>query len=507
MKGIVIFFDDKNSKYGDEKIFSGFCAKQLAETVMENVKKATEKCTIENIYTITEADSYSSLMDKMIQYVLESSADFVIYSYKDLPFLNEDLIHQMIYSHLEYKAEYTFADGYPYGFAPEIIDSGCLKILCQLSKTTQKSIGDAAVSRESFFNLIKTDINSFEVETVLAKTDWRLLRLNFDCADKAHFIECKSVYDGIGEKVCDAEEICEFASRNVECLKTVPGFYELQISGFVSYKSIYSPWNSCSDEKLSYEKFEGLFKKIADFSEGGVISLSAWGEAFSHPELLKMIEKILSVDSFSVFIETDGQLITEEICSRLADIVNKASPRTNHYAPVMITVKIDAFSAKTYKIINPDSLENSLEKCLESVRLLNAAVPGSVYPQFTRMQQNEEELESFFRYWNEKSNPSGGNLVIQKYNDYTGFLPPCKPADLSPLVRNPCWHLRRDMVILLNGDVPSCRNCIKNDIIGNVYEESLEEIWKKNNDLLLEHINKKYCNKCGKCDEYYTYNF
>ena len=87
------------------------------------------------------------------------------------------------------------------------------------------------------------------------------------------------------------------------------------------------------------------------------------------------------------------------------------------------------------------------------------------------------------------------------------MLPECKPADLSPLERNVCWHLRRDMVILTNGDVPFCKEYVLDGIIGNVFEQDLAEIWKKTDDVVKEHICQKYNSKCGNCDEYYTFNF
>ena len=122
------------------------------------------------------------------------------------------------------------------------------------------------------------------------------------------------------------------------------------------------------------------------------------------------------------------------------------------------------------------------------------------------MNENEEELESFFRYWNEKSNSSNGNFIIQKYNSFCGLIPDRKPADLSPVERNVCWHLRRDMNILVNGDVTFCHSCV-NKVVGNVFTETLEKIWNQNNTEIMNHINKTYCDKCGKCDEYYTFNF
>ena len=138
---------------------------------------------------------------------------------------------------------------------------------------------------------------------------------------------------------------------------------------------------------------------------------------------------------------------------------------------------------------------------------MNAVIPGCVYPQFVRMNSNESELELFFRYWNEKTSNSQGNLIIQKYNDFAGLLKTCKPADLSPLERNVCWHLRRDMTILSNGEVPLCSQFVLGGIIGNVFNDTLENIWKKYDSELNNHICGNYSEKCRKCDEYYTFNF
>ena len=119
MKGIIIFYKDKFSKYADEKVFSGESARDLT-------KKWAEKIDLE--YFELEANSLSILLTKSKELCDSKNADYVVFSYDDLPFLDFNLSKKMISSHIEYKAEYTFADGYPYGFSPEIIDSGPLEI-------------------------------------------------------------------------------------------------------------------------------------------------------------------------------------------------------------------------------------------------------------------------------------------------------------------------------------------------------------------------------------------
>lgn len=541
MKGLIIFFNDKNSKYADKKVFSGQSAREISQKWAEKI--GFDLCHL-------EANSLSQLLDLMVQKADEKKADFLIFSYDDLPFLDENLTKKMINSHIEYKAEYTFADGYPYGFTPEIIDAGTLKILASLSKSSQKDKGDLPLARDSIIKLIESDINSFEVEAELAPHDWRLYRFAFHCGRKENFMQTKALYDEILQKNqrekapgCEnergsendrgsenpqsienltADEKSKIASQTLGCLKTIPGFYNIQIADkvlsnytYLPYKKAYqqkfnlSPENAPATAIMPYEKFSDLVDKIADFSEDAVISLSSWGEPLTHPDCLKMIEKVLSYKSLSVFLETDGLLVTDDFASKLKNIVQNAEPRTNGWGKVMIAVAIDSFTAQTYTKLHQGSSPEDFSKAVAAISKLQGAIPGSVYPQFVRINDNEAELEGFFRYWNEKTNPSGGNLIIQKYDDFAGLLPSCKPADLSPLEKNPCWHLRRDLTILSNGDVPSCRAHVLSGIIGNVFNEneSLEKIWHKTDGILQEQINQQYKNKCERCDENYTYNF
>ena len=510
MKSIIVFYNDESSKYSNQKAFSGKSAKELTMVWAENLKN--------DVFTV-ESKNLSQLLSDMKDLCTENSADYVIFTWNDLPFLNLELTQQMMESHTKYKSEYTFADGYPYGLSPELIDAGTLSILAQLSKTNQITLGEKAVERDSIYNLIKTDINSFEVEAEIAPEDWRLYRFAFHCGKKENFMQCRALNEAVSEKnITDANELSSIAANTLGCLKTVPGYYNIQIADKIHSNYIYLPYFSAYEEKnklspinatkcMRYDDFSGLIEKIAEFSEKAVINLSAWGEPLTNPDCLKMIEKILSYEGLSVFVETDGLLVDEAFCTQLGKIVEASSPRTNGWQKVMFAVSFDSFSAKTYMQLHDGATEQDFNKAIQSVSLLQQVIPDAVYPQFVRINENEAELEGFYRFWNEKNNPSAGNMIIQKYESFAGLLPERKPADLSPLERNPCWHLRRDMNILTNGDVTFCRCSVLSEVIGNIFENTLEEIWKKTDAELKEQISKKYNNKCGKCDESYTYNF
>ena len=525
MKTIVIFYDE-DSKYSKEKAFKGKSAVELTNEWAQSLNLPS--------FTVKSA-TLTDLLCDMKEICSKENAENVVFSFIDLPFLNKELSQKILDFHINYKAEYTFADGYPYGFAPEALNAGTIGILAELSKSTQKTLGEQPVTRESIYNLIKTDINSFDVETVISDTDWRLLRLAFHCGKKDNFVQCKALTQaseaaGI-EEGAGVEDLSALAAKNPACLKTIPGFYNIQIADAVSYDSVYLPYFAAYTEKnktsplaqestnlpfMPFDKCSNLIEKIAAFSENAVISLSAWGEPLYHPDFLKIVEKILSYRGLSVFLETDGQLVNPELCQKLAEIAAKAEKRSHQWQKIMIAVSLDAVTEATYQKLHKKSPEGAFQKAVNALAMLQQALPGCVYPQFVRMNENEEELEAFYRYWNEKTNPSGGNLIIQKYDDFAGLLPPCKPADLSPLERDPCWHLRRDLTILTSGEVPLCRACVLagshcgGKSAGNVFVEELEEIWHKSDRLLENHIKKNYsenCVNCEKCDEWYTFNF
>lgn len=516
MKSIVILYEN-NSKYSIETSFDGRSAKELCECSFSKLGL--------DIFKINKVNTVLELVSSIYKVAKENNADYIIFSYNDLPFIDLTLINKMVANHEKYKAEYTYADGYPYGFSPEVIDTGALGILVELASNNHKEEGEKEVCRESIYNLLKTEINSFEVEAVISDEDYRLLRLAFHCGKKENYLATLSLYYTLREKCqkksfseikesFSADEISSIASVTLDVLKTVPGFYNIQIADKVSNNALYSPYNKVYEEKnnksplnstnvMPYEKFSDLVDKIAAFSDTAVISLSLWGEAFSHKDILKFIEKILSYEGLSCFIETDGYLLDEAMCNSLKEIRDKSLPRTNGWDKLMIAVTLDSITPSMYNTIHEGD-EKGFEKALNGISNLYNTIPEAVYPQFTRMTDNENELEGFFRYWNEKAK---GQFIIQKYDDYAGVLPNKKPADLSPIERNVCWHLRRDFPILSNGDVPLCKSHLLCNSVGNVFNEELSDIWKKFNKTVTEHINKIYNEKCGKCDEFYTFNF
>ena len=448
------------------------------------------------------------------------SADDVVYSSADRPFLDRGLTNELLESHRKYISEYTFADGYPYGFSPEIINSGTLKILSAFASETHKELGELPASNECIFNVMKADINSFEIESVIAPKDFRMLRFDFSCSQKRNFVACQKLYTNAlkNEIPLTAKSLSELAENCTEVHQTLPAFYNIQISENCLANPFYNPYPKAFKNKFGFfpfekenpnpkdmtlEKFNFLVEQISSFSEDAVIGLSAWGEPLLNKNFSEFVEIVLRYKNLSVLVETDGILVTEQLASKIFEISERSGKRKNGAENVTWIVSIDSFTEDMYNKIFSNGNFNS---AVNSILALNKFFPTSVYPQFTRMNENEDELEKFYRFWHSKDSPSVGKVIIQKYNDFCKLLPSRKPADLSPLERNVCWHLKRDMTILCTGDVPLCRQFLFSSI-GNVFDEGVENIWKKYFDEVQNQLEKKYGEKCKDCDEYYTFNF
>ncbi|MBO4320695.1 MAG: spiro-SPASM protein [Treponema sp.] len=480
-----------------------------------------------------ESWNMKELIQEMARAAGQSGAGEVIYSFADRPFLDSALTVQLLQEHEKYSAEYTFADGYPEGFAPEIIHSGTLAILSSLISGNASSEGAKKVTPQGIFAVMKTDINSFEIETVLSQKDYRMLRLDFSCSSLAGKTACTRLYElSLDNKVpFAAESLSEFAEKTPSIQRTVPAFYNIQLCRNYTVSSVYNPYfvlphlrdkislSAKPVSVMSLEQFKALVSQIASFSGSAVIGLSACCDPVVIPNLSEYVKAVLEYPSLSVLIESDGIYMSESLASFIAAVSAQSSPRTNGMDAVTWIISVDAFRSGMYSKIHGEYCSGSdkveptgdgsfcFEKARQAVSLLSGLFPGAVYPQFLRMNVNENELEPFYRYYHDKASPSGGKLIIQKYDHYCRTMPDEKSADLSPLLRNPCWHIKRDMMIMNDGSVPFCRECLEKIIVGNVFRDGIKAVWEKMTPMAEKEMSGIHEQICEDCDEYYTFNF
>ena len=215
----------------------------------------------------------------------------------------------------------------------------------------------------------------------------------------------------------------------------------------------------------------------------------------SKTELTEFIEEAIEVIKAAgfdlIFLETAGIGWDREALKKLAD---RAGER------LIWIVSLDALTEETYRRLRGKGFQEAVDTAMYLLELF----PSSAWVQAVRMDSNEEDLEKFYRSWKERTE----NIIIQKYDHFSGRLPQRRVADISPLKRNPCWHLKRDLVVLINGDVPMCREDLDGQYsLGNIFRDGFQAVWKRGEEYYLQHLEQKYPSLCSECDEYYTFNY
>jgi len=413
----------------------------------------------------------------------------IFYFYGDCPLLEESITSRMYRNHLRYFAQYTFADGYPYGLTPEILN---VSILSSLEKLV--SGGEEPVERNSIFSVIQKDINSFDLETEISPADTRLLRVSLTCDTQRNYIQTGRI---ISEGGVNETAILDIILNRQELLRTLPAYVAVQIIDGCLQSCSYCPFPLFGGDILnqrnlmSLKEFAEILKKVEEFADDAVLALSLWGEPALHSQIAELLEETVKHKKIYPLVETSGIGWNKDTLKRISENVGNV---------VQWIVSLDAHERNLYKELRGEGMEEALHTC----DILFSLFPGRVHVQAVRMKYNEENLETFFREWKKRT----PNVIIQKYDHFCNFLPQRKVTDLSPVKRHPCWHLKRDLVILLDGTVPLCREDIKrNYILGNIFEQELSEIWQEGERYYLEQLKGIYNPLCEKCDEYYTFNF
>ena len=436
-----------------------------------------------------EVPDMKTLFETIMEYAGEGKFDNIFYIFADTPLIDPAIAERMYSNHRKYFASYTFAEGFPYGLAPEILKTGIFPPLIRLAEKEK-----FPVTRNGIFEVVKKDINFFDIETELSGKDQRMLRVSLSADTKRNFNQMKRIFDAGGTEEVSVTDVLE---KRADLLRVEPAFVNVQISGGCLQACSYCPYPKIKEnvltnrEFMSLEDWKMILSKVKDFSDDAVFSVSLWGEPSLHPDLTAFAEALLSYGKFSLVIETSGTGWNRETIDELKRLDD---------GRLTWILSLDAENGESYKTLRGEGWGEALS----TAEYLAETFGDNFYVQSVRMKRNEDYLEKFFRKWKDK----GVNTIIQKYDSFCGFLPEEKVTDISPLKRNPCWHIKRDLTVLLDGTVQMCREDLENRYsLGNIFKDDLPSIWEKGMPLYMRHLDEDYPDICRKCDEYYTYNF
>jgi spiro-SPASM protein len=454
--------------------------------------------------------------------------DFVYYAWADTPFLDPVLAAQIAERHVRFAADYSYADGWPYGLGPELITGEAAGILCKIAGDD----GFGPVKRDSLFTVLQKDINSFDIETEISTVDLRYHRLSLAADSRRNLLLLERFAQAVSSKTPCAEDVERIIKEHPEYLRTLPAFFPIQVSAscppkggacaFCPYVRSNPSAAGANNDGVSVNgknfidpaEFTSLLDKIENFAGDADIDRSLWRELSLHPQREALINAVLERPALSLVIETSGYGWGGFNLEQLAEKTAAAKNRLNGLPALSWIVSLDSAALPV--------TETEAVSFVKKLTLLFPRETGKdkrVYVETIRTAGAEDAVEQFYRAWKAGLQNGGGTsansdisapgIIIQKYDDFCGFLPRRQAVDLSPVERRPCWHLMRDFPVLIDGTVPHCREDQTGvfEKIGNVFREEPETIWKRGKALYLSHCRKEYEGPCKVCDEYYTFNF
>ncbi|MDR0442287.1 MAG: spiro-SPASM protein [Treponema sp.] len=515
MNALLVLYGGKLSKEAFEPVYNG---KNSLTLSLEQAKKfpgvgktallacAGDFSGLQDVQIIQkDAWTKRTLLEKIAE--LQEGFDCAYFAFVDCPFLDPAMAGAIAERHTRYAAEYSYADGWPYGLAPEMLSPGTAAILAKILGEE-----DGHVERDILFSVIQKDINAFDIEAEISPVDLRCHRITL-CADsKRNYLLLQNFIVAAGN-IPAAADVERIVAEQPEILRTLPNFYPIQVYGGCPQSCALCPYPKFTDalgrkDFIDSKKFEGLLDRITAFSEDAVIDLSLWGELSLHPEKMKLIEAVISRPELALIIETSGIGWKNEELEKCAGLSHNTSTRKNPLPTLSWIVSLDTTDNERYREIRGAGFAEAHD----CAKKLLSLYQKNCYVQAVRTAGTETDTEKFYRYWKENAPSGQANIIIQKYDDFCGFMEKKQASDISPVIRQPCWHIMRDMPVLTDGTVPLCREELAASadttrILGNVFTDTLESIWEKGAHYYREQCKKNYPGLCANCDEYYTYNF
>lgn len=403
------------------------------------------------------------------------------------PFYDYKFVEEALERHNKFIADFTYAMGYPDCLAPRIVKK---EIIPEIIKLVED---DEALEKDWLFYSLSKDINSFDIETFLADIDLRLYRIKFgsnDVGERALMAKIFKIFNNIP----NIREIERYLSENIKELYTVPYMVTFELNSKPALESIYRLPTGDPDALLDVELCKKAILQIKEINPTAVVLFGGRGEIFEHPGVFELID-FVSKNCLTLILESEG-------VSKVGDITTNLDKINLDKSSFFVVLKYDAYDETTYKKIRPDGDFGKLNA-------LFAELTGKgykTYKEVTRTVDNEVEIEKYIRNTDKDGNSEADSLIIRKYSTYCGALPDKKVVDLSPLERIPCFHLRREIYVKSNADVPICR--YKPDwIIGNIQTNSIGDIADKLKEEYRKNSECEYHDFCKNCDDYYIFNF
>lgn len=416
----------------------------------------------------------------------KTGADHIIKIFVDSPFLDPEIIKEMLDIHLNNLAEFTYSENLPPGFSCEIISK---ELIETIPETEEKTL--------PLSDVIKSNINQFDVELYYREPDIRNKRITFRSSNARDKEIMENTYAHLN-RVPVYSEIEDTINLHPELLYIGPSYLEIELTGRCDLDCIFCYRKTLGEihGDMEVDLYKKILSDLRFFNLPYSVCFGGSGEPLMHNHLYEILELTEKEDLMhNIVIETNGIYADANLKSFL---LSRNDPR------IKLICNLNGLDDETYRSIHGfDGFEKAFHNITSIAEALNDH--ESVYLQIMKINETEEYLDSYYDFWEKYKIP----VILQKQNTYIGKMEDRRYSDLSPLERTPCWHLQRDMYILSDGRVTFCKQDVDGTHAkGNLANESIKEIWAKSKKYFLNDYKSDYATSpdCKSCDEWYTFN-
>jgi len=241
---------------------------------------------------------------------------------------------------------------------------------------------------------------------------------------------------------------------------------------------------------------ELVYKIIDEFASkgGSSIKFVYLGEPLLYPRLYESIKYAKQKGIIDTIIATNGSLLRKGLGLRLI----KAGID-------WINFSIDSADIVSYKKLRTGNLDVVRENIIQfySIRKALKLEKPLMVIQCIEQEENREEIKSgeFQKYWS----PYCDKIEITRLEHYD-----IKEPLLQETPEFFCENPWRRMTVRVNGDIAlCCGQRLDSKVLGNIYKDSIEEIWKSDKmnyyRNLMKSGNSHRIEPCQTCS--YRYNF
>ena len=281
-----------------------------------------------------------------------------------------------------------------------------------------------------------------------------------------------------------------------------PFVFSIETTSVCNLRCMMCPYKDMTrpHEMMEVDLFKSVVDQVADYN--GILWLHNLGEPLAHPRFDELIDYVKSA-GLKCGISTNATLLNEDRSRRiLSSGLDK------------IILCMDGITKETYEKMREgasfEQVTANIEAFLHRKRNAGRRTPEAIV-QLIFMRETEPQVAEFRRRWSGLAD----KLLIKRFSTWAEQVDGIadladprhryEPEHSLTERRHPCAYLWRNVVVTANGDVIPC--CVDYDarmVMGNVRDETLEEIWHGETfrKVREDHLAGRFLETCATCKEW-----